>query len=229
MRFGTTIFAEWKHEKGRVEAWNDRFGFFSIFYKVTDQGISFSPQIGDLVGSGEELDYAALAVFFRIGFFLGEDTPFAKIRALPPNCLLVFEGPSRMQLSGDITLVPERAISYDRAVDTYAELFRQAIGRRLTSKKFAVPFSGGRDSRHILLELLAQGHRPEFAATILRFPPFANDDAVVAAELCKAAGIEHRVVPQTQSRFQAETRMHQITSFNSDEHEWAIALGDDLK
>lgn len=48
-------------------------------------GISTSlVQLLELGAPGEWND-AAMAVFLRLGFFLGEDTPVVHIRAMPPN------------------------------------------------------------------------------------------------------------------------------------------------
>ena len=188
----------------------ERLGFLPSFQR----GSQTSSRFSDLICRGDEWDFGALAVFFRLGFFLGEDTALTAIKAAPPP--------------GGIFIVPEQRISRGQAIDNYVDLFRKSMGQRLLDGPFAVPLSGGRDSRHILLELLRLGRKPQFAITMLRFPPKCNDDVLVAAELCARAGVPHRVFPQTEDGFTVETRKNHLTNFCTDEHQWTLALADRL-
>src|SRR5690349_14615167 len=60
----------------------DRFGVQPLFYAADRNTIRISPAVGPLLGAGtpRDLDDSALAVFLRVGFFVGEDTPFRCIR-----------------------------------------------------------------------------------------------------------------------------------------------------
>ena len=54
----------------------------------SDKGrCALSPSVSKLIelGAPSDLDFAALAVFLHLGYFLGDETPFRAIRAVPPN------------------------------------------------------------------------------------------------------------------------------------------------
>jgi hypothetical protein len=88
--------------------------------------------------------------------------------------------------------------------------------------------SGGKDSRHILLELLRQGVPPALCATLAHFPPRANTDIAIAKTLAARAGISHYVIPQRTIRAAAERTKNARTHFCADEHVQWVALADYL-
>jgi hypothetical protein len=113
-------------------------------------------------------------------------------------------------------------ITRSEAIETYAQMFRAAIARRLPrSGDFALPLSGGRDSRHILFELCAAGCRPRYCVTTSKYGAGTND-VEIARLLAQSFGLEHIVVGQ-HSRFEAELRKNIATSFCSDEHAWFVS------
>ena len=85
------VFAAWNWNGHTLKIENDRYGMYPLYYATWDGQIAVSRGITSLFdcGAPADLDYEALAVFLRLGFFLGEDTPFRAIRVLPPNA--VFE------------------------------------------------------------------------------------------------------------------------------------------
>src|SRR5262249_32742319 len=95
-----------------------------------------------------------------------------------------------------------------------------------TNEAFAMPLSGGRDSRHILLELCEAGARPSVCLTYQHNYPCDNRDILAAAELSKALNLPHVIVPQPSSRFKSELRKNIKTNFCSDEHAQYLALAD---
>lgn len=217
------IYAEWSWDGKCLAARNDRYGMFPMFYYCRDGEISLSSSIDRLLkaGADPELDNRALSVFFRLGFFIGEDTPFRHIRALPPAATLHWDGELRLERASRARGRPSRGESRTSALDTYDELFRQSIMRRAPpDANFSVPLSGGRDSRHILFELLRQGHKPGRCITALHFPPRGNEDARIAAMLTQEFGLKHDIIPQTGSIYDAEVAKNTRTSYCTDEHAW---------
>lgn len=67
---------------------NDRYGFYPLYYFIRPGEVCVSPSLVQLLSEGAPTapDVAALAVFLRVGWFIGEDTPFQHIRAFPPRC-----------------------------------------------------------------------------------------------------------------------------------------------
>lgn len=150
-----------------------------------------------------ELDTDALNVFFRTGMFLDQKTPFKGIRRVLP----------------DPEIVEAIDISYQEACETYIELFRQAIAR-CNLPRSIITLSGGRDSRHILLELHRIGQLPEIALTI-----DDGEEGLVASKLAKILGVRHRILSINQ--FMAATdewHKNELCDFASLEHRWAMPI-----
>src|SRR5207237_4817919 len=91
-----------------------------------------------------------------------------------------------------------------------------------------VPLSGGRDSRHILMELCDSGRRPTRAVTIPRYPPRPTEDERLAPIIARELGVPHTLLPQTASSFLPEMRKNWETHLCADEHAWYVAMVDSL-
>jgi asparagine synthase (glutamine-hydrolysing) len=221
-------FAQWTWDGRRLEVSNDRYGFYPIYYWTGDNEIGLSPSIPTLLSEGAPvaLDEVGLAVFLRLGFFIEEHTPFKAIRALPPGARLQWRD-GRLQVLGQFAVPKATRLSRSEAIERYTVLFKAAIQRRLPQHgQCAVPLSGGRDSRHILLELCAAGFPPQACVTYRDLPPRPSWDAIAAAQLCEALGLPHVVIDQPTSRFQLEMRKNVKTNFCADEHEQYLVLAD---
>lgn len=225
------VYAAWEWDGEEVRATNCRYGMYPLFYYATPDEFCISSSLSTLLNRGapREFDHAALSVFLRLGFFLGEDTPFRAIRQLPPNAVLRWRN-GHIDLASSLAQGRLQPISRATAVDDYASLFRAAIQRRLPQdSEFVVPISGGRDSRHILFELLEAGRQPKFCVTARHFPPRPNPDLEVAKNLCAALNLRHVVLNLPASRVRAELSKNVETHFCSEEHAWAVAMADRLK
>jgi asparagine synthase (glutamine-hydrolysing) len=220
------LFAEWDWDGERLRCQNDRYGFRPLFYFERGETIGISPSVTRLLqlGAPAALDVAAVSVFLRLGFFLGNDTPFTSIRALPPGAFLSWNA-GKTEVSGGYPSFRAEHWSRNDAIDAYIDLLRAAILRSLPQDDhFAVPLSGGRDSRHILLELLAAGAKPKICPTVEHFPPRANSDAAISARLAEALKVKHRILPQPSSRLAAELKKNVLTGFCSDELSFLLPL-----
>lgn len=225
------VYAAWEWDGEELRATSCRYGMYPLFYYATPDEFCISSSLAVLLerGAPRELDHAALAVFLRIGFFLGEDTPFRAIRQLPPNAVLRWRN-GHIDLASNLVQGRLQPLSRAAAVEGYASLFRAAIQRRLPqNNEFVVPLSGGRDSRHILFELLEAGRQPKFCLTAQHFPPRPNPDIEVAKNLCAALNLRHVVLDIPASRVRAEQRKNVETHLCSEEHAWAAAMADRLK
>lgn len=229
------VFGSWQWDGSTLVASNDRYGMQPLFYALDGDGIALSPSLPRLLleGAPTELDDAALAVFLRTGYLVGEDTPFRAIRALPPGGRLDWSA-GRLRVTGGLLLPPPRTMRRDEAIDAYIPLFREAVRRRLPTgapgePELVMPLSGGRDSRHILLELIALGCRPSFCLTVRHHLPRLDHDTQLAARLASALGLPHVVLDQTEPRLEAEQRKNLKTGFCSDEGTAFLALGDYLE
>jgi asparagine synthase (glutamine-hydrolysing) len=223
------IFANWNWNGERLLVQNDRFGFFPLFYAKTANAICISPSIQRILALGVEpdLDEAALAVFLRLGSFLAEDTPFSKIRALPPGARLEWENGNLTLTTSGVCISKPVAIARTDAIAEYSTLFKAAIARLAPpSNDFVVPLSGGRDSRHILLELFRGKFEPRTCLTQSLMRPAMDPEVRVARQLCTAMNLEHVVTEPDPARLSAELRKNKLTQFCALEHAWVLPVAD---
>ena len=225
------VFAEWHWDGTRLHVHNDRYGFYPLYYFTKEDEIAISTSISRLVdlGAPTAFDEAGLAVFLRLGFFIGEDTPFRAIRVVPPNTTFEWKN-GELHVSGKYTLGKPQRLSRSDAIDSYYSLFREAMRRRLPPHDdFVVPLSSGRDSRQMLLELCKLGRQPKFCVTVRPYPPRADQDVVIASRLAETLGIKHVVLDQPSSRLKSELKKNVQTSFCADEHTWYLPVAEYLE
>ncbi|MGB4068403.1 MAG: hypothetical protein WBK08_10275, partial [Nitrospira sp.] len=62
------IYAGWEWNGRRLRVFNDRFGFYPLYYFVRPGACAVSPSLPELLAlsAPTDLDYNALAVFFRV-------------------------------------------------------------------------------------------------------------------------------------------------------------------
>lgn len=221
------VFIQWKIENDTLILENDSFGFFPLFYTKDEEGVSFSSSILDLIQpSGEELDDTAIAVFIRFGSFVGNSTAFSRIKALPPGARLKFSRGKFELTSHKIEVGKPQNISYQDALDQYGDLFEKAVDkyRGAMVNKTTVPLSGGCDSRHILLAMVASDMSPSSTITMKHQPPKSDEDVEIAQQLAQFLGIEHSALEYSRSFLKAEIEKNKLTNFCTLDHSWFIPL-----
>lgn len=220
---GEGIFAEWAWDGERLTVRNDRYGFQPLFFFAAPGEVCLSTSVDCLLrrGAPRELDWDAISVFLRLGYYLGEDTPFRAIRAVPPSAEVQWDREG-FRATGKLPAPPQvNSVKRSDAVRTYQELFAEAVRRRRPDGPFAVTLSGGRDSRHILFELCRQGRLPAGALTI-DLP--GNTDGSVAARVAAAVGVPHSLIAPPPLSVALELEKNRATHYCADEHAWMLAL-----
>ena len=220
------IFSQWKWDGEQLTIGNDRYGILPLYYFAIQNEICVSPSLPTLIerGAPGDLDNEALAVFFRLGYFLGESTPFRAIRALPPRVQFTWNKDG-VSCVAEYPRVGWSDLSRDKAIEAYAELFSASVRRRIPDDSNGVLLSGGRDSRHILLELCRQGRPPNLVGIA---DIATSTDRDVAQFVAESLSIPHRCVPQSRPSLAAMRRNMYETNFCADEHSWLLDLRDDL-
>ncbi|MCG5495337.1 asparagine synthase-related protein [Ectothiorhodospira variabilis] len=220
------LFVNWHWDGDRLIVTNDRYGIYPLFYSHYGSEIRISPSIYHILDGDfpKTLNFPGLAVFLRLDFFIGEDTPFEHIHVLPPGSRLTWT-------QGELTLergsreVPAGVpLSFDDSVDRYIELFAQSIRRRPPLEAFHLPLSGGRDSRHILFELIKQGHRPDRVVTVQPHPPVDDEDRRIAALLAQELALDHDEVSYSPSYLAATLKDIELTEMCASAHTWLMPL-----
>jgi hypothetical protein len=223
---GPTLSCGWTWSEGEgLTLWADRLGFLPLFVWQLRERIVASDELALLLREVGEpaYDEAALAVFFRYGFFIGDDTPFRGVRVLPPGARMLWRG---VPLAWDDEPYQHISVRMPRpeAKATYARLFAAAVARRLPlSSTMSLPLSGGRDSRHILLQLHALGCLPVEAITVYT-PLFGASEIASARRLASHFGIPHKVAKIDYAALvEAELSKNRLTHCLSDEHAWYLS------
>lgn len=227
---GAMLRGQWAWCDGVLGAQVDRYGFFNLFCYEKDGVIALSPSLLQLVAEGCDAtpDRRALAVFHRLGIFVGDDTPLAHVRVLPPGGKLHWDGSGPARITGGEAVPREQQIDRDGAVEGMIEHFRAAVGRALAEcpGPFHVPLSGGRDSRHILLEVLHQGRRPTACVTFHHNGAALNREAQAARALCQRLGVAHDILGYARPRIADTFRALAMTGLCADKHAQMMPLHD---
>ena len=85
-----------------------------------------------------------------------------------------------------------------------------------------VPLSGGRDSRHIFLELVRQRVRPLSALSVLYEPCLQAEDVAIAQELANLARTPHVTVGVPTNTVWLERLKNRLTHMGTLEHRWLL-------
>jgi hypothetical protein len=222
------VFADWTWDGTRLVVRNDRYGFYPLYYFAQAGEIAISTSITTLLqlGAPATIDEPGMAVFLRLGFFIGEDTPFKAIRAVP-RCQSFVWRAEGLQIRFEQPRFKTNNISRESAIDGYISLFRQSIQRR-PSNDYPLFLSGGKDSRHILFELCAAGHRPSFCITSAKSIYWVDDEIAVARQLTAKLNLRHVTITKPNPSLDAELRANLATNFCSNEHAWFLPVVDYL-
>ena len=228
---GEGVFNQWQMQDDGVELCNDFFGFRPLYYKASAGHLWLSEDINALIAPGEPLNYAALAVFLRCGDFLAQQTAFANIHTLAPNTVLRFD----QQGVHSRTKAKRQSVAVYPNISALKQQYREYFTQSVTTltgltgqADVVVPLSGGRDSRHILLELHAQQYPSLRTVTIKHQPPKSNEDYQVASLLASHLGVAHQALAQRLPYHQAELIKNSFTSYCALEHAWFLPLKDHL-
>ncbi|WP_281967823.1 asparagine synthase-related protein [Roseovarius nanhaiticus] len=223
------LFAAWQWDGAQLEAEVDSHGFHSLFVYEKDGVIAIAPNLLTLVEAGADSthDQRALAVFHRIGVFINDDTPLKHIRTLPPAGRLIWQA-GQATITGGVPIPKAQSITRKDAVEGMTQFFRQAMTRVLDASDDPVtlPLSGGRDSRHILLEMLHQGRAPRQCVTFHHNGAKMNNEALAARAVAARAGVAHDVLGYPRPRLADALRCTIQTGLCADEHAQMMPLHD---
>jgi asparagine synthase (glutamine-hydrolysing) len=225
------LYGSWSWDGTTLRAEVDPLGFFSLFVYRKGAEVALSPSILQLLalGADPEPDRVALAVFHRIGHFLGEDTPFRHIKVLPPAGRLVWQD-GVATITGTLPVPREQTFTRTQAVEGFIDLPRAAIRRFLQAwdGPMVLPLSGGRDSRHILLELRHQDRLPDRVATFHQGGRYLDREVQAAQALATRAGVRHTLLGHPRPRLRDGLRALLLTQLCADEHAQMMPMHDFL-
>ncbi|MCG8021630.1 MAG: asparagine synthase-related protein [Candidatus Thiodiazotropha weberae] len=230
-----TLIAGWSYDGQYLTVFSDRLGMIPIFYWQTKDEIYISNSILDIVSNipNPTFDYDALSVFLRLGFYISNDTPINNVKVLSPDSTITI---SKSNFSLDTDTAEKSYFnktfngSRSQAISQYSSLFHEAVSERMPLGKFAMPLSGGRDSRHILLECLALKRKPKLVITSKKSSVTGQDEIDVASLLCEEFSLNHLVTEyDCKKTFYDEIIKNRLTHYLSDEHAWYLSIVDILR
>ena len=228
------VWVEWDCDQTQFTLTNDWFGFYPVYYFKTENVLRLSTSIIDLLSYEDEiqLDDAAISVFLRLGFYIGNDTPFKNIYALSPNSKIqIRDNKITIKSNHKDSLIPKSNLTQQNAIKEYGSLFQSSIKKYIprNNEKTCLPLSGGRDSRHILFGLIKNNYKPNSCITIGLHTPWSQDDVITATELSRYFDIPHVILKRPTNQIRSEITKNYITSFCTDEHSWLLPLVNYLK
>ncbi len=144
-----------------------------------------------------------------------------QIRVLPPSARVEIRN-GQFHVEGTLPIYREDSgLSRTAALDGYVDLFREAIASMPDEQAF-VPLSGGRDSRHILLELARRRAPGLRALSIEQEAPIVNNDPSIAKRLATLTGISHEIAPAGNQPVRKECLKNSLTQWGTLEHSWLL-------
>ena len=228
---GAGLCATWDWDGTTLRASVDRLGYFTLFVYAKGCEVAVSPSILHLLAQGAdpEPDPVAMAVFHRVGFFVDADTPFRHIRVLPPGGQLVWRD-GVATITGGPPAPREQSLTRAQAVEAFIEMPRAIIRRFLAGwdGPVVLPLSGGRDSRHILLELAHQGRKPDTCLTFHHGGRVLNAEVQAARAVAQRVGVRHTILGRPRMRLRDSLRAMLMTQLCADEHAQMMPMHDYL-
>ncbi len=218
--------AGWSWVNGRLTVFADRLGIIPIFYRVGDREIVVSESILGLASHSPDLtiDLFEVYAFLKLGVYLGSATPFLGVQRMRAEETIVWEEGRLTRSLPQKNLTPYLG-TRDRAIAEAQQLFVEAIRKRIHNhlRQF-VPISGGRDSRHILLELIRQRAQGLQAVTV-RYMNDYPEDVRVGSLVANATSVPHSVLSNDHRHyFKRLAEQISINNFESILHDWMPAL-----
>lgn len=235
---GPTMSSSWHAAPGTVEIKQDRLGMIPVFWWSSGERFVASTSVLSVASRTgvRQLDWDAISTLFSVGNFLNERTAFAGISTLPPGAQLKWTSARGIEITRS-DLRPPKTFegTKEQAKKIFADLFRQAVARRLPidTARTVIPLSGGRDSRHLALEVAAQRREPLHLITI-RCEFSANDEDVrVSGLVAQRLKSPHTIIDIDWSHFVEFVRLknfHTHFQVHVDHHSlFELAMSGSLK
>lgn len=235
---GVYAFAEWDPKLKVLLLGTDRLGFRNFYYYHDSSRniIYFASRLRGIADNPlikKDINFKTILEFLHFGHPLGDKTFYKQISVLSPGSLLRYGsfGSKKTQYwnIGDIPI--DHNMSYEDAIDSNIEAFKNAIHRRVNRckrNKTIVLLSGGADSRRIAGELHCQG--VEFETYTTKAFTAENSDGSIAANISKILKKRNTFIDFKINGF-IEKYWSQSNSLNDYEcclHQWLLPLAEKI-
>ena len=193
---GMFAFALWDSRDQSLMLARDRLGKKPLYYAETDDGLTFSSELGSLLCDGSiarALDYRAIDEYLSYLFVPHPRTIFQQARKLPPGSRAIFR-------AGQLHIERYWNVRYDtitpkpqaQAVEELDLLLREAVELRLLADVPVGAFlSGGLDSSLVVALMRAVSDQPVRTFAI-GFEDSSFNELAHARAVADALGTKHR-------------------------------------
>lgn len=157
--WGMFAFAIWDSRQGLLLLARDRLGEKPlVYFQAADGGLVFASELQSLLAHPSvprDVDPAAIDDYLTYLYVPAPHTAYRDVKKLPPGHRLVWRaGRATVERYWSVTFAHKVALSEADAAARFAELFRDAVRRRLISDVPLGAFlSGGMDSSSVVAEM----------------------------------------------------------------------------
>ncbi len=234
---GAFTFAHWDQSNRSLTLGSDRYGLRSpyIYHDPASGRLLFASDIRSISDSGVvdlEADWSSISVFLHMGFYLGEDTYWKRVRVLPFGHALVWQD-GEVRLEGFWSpeeIEVDDQLSHESAVEGIAHHFRRSMERchAAAPSPEIVFLSGGLDSRRIAAEL--RRLTDEFETFTTRGFDLSTGDQSLSKRVAERLGVDNTFVNLPRKDFLTEywPRANELTGYETILHQWLLPLVDSL-
>ena len=210
-----SVWTKWLWNGAQLVVENCPLGLVPTFYYQTGDQIIVATSIQAILDRGIQvsLDDKAMSLLLYYETCIDDQTPFQEIRYMPPGTRLCWDGSEISILRSPRPAPRPLSLSPLAALRQYNELVSEAVKRRLFDEPFLLPLTGGRDSRHILFELLRQDAPPLRCLTSAAPRDAQLDDLGAARSACEILDLPHETLPLIQPTLRNTLRKNVASSY----------------
>ena len=218
-----TLIAGWRYDGECLNVKSDRLGMIPVFFWHVADRLVVADTLAELVERLDEprFDDEAVATFLALGYLLDDQTLISGVKMLLPGETLIWRSGNVARHWVGYPICRAFSGSRKEAKEEFARLFERAVASRLAGGVGRLPLSGGRDSRHIALELAKQGCAPP-ATVVLQSAKGA--ESPIAVQVSKHIGVQCLIVPGKLGRVDAEKMKNRSNHYSTDENDWYLDL-----
>lgn len=193
-------------EEQKIYLARDRYGVKPVYYYQDSSEFIFSSEIRPIDKLIEsDIDKSNLATLLKLRYNPAPTTLYENIYKLRAGHILEYNLKNH-NISINSYIVPievDKDISFETAVDRYAELFEQAIERQLLADvEVAVLLSGGIDSALVAYYAQKFSNKPIKTFTIGFSEDDDSDETIDAKESARILGTEHYEIKISDDEFE---------------------------
>ena len=125
------VYVRWHWDGRQLEVQACETGFLPVFVYFDEHQAVVATRLSDLFQAtriSPSIDHVALSIFLRLGFFIGDRTPFKNVRILGPNGHFIWSAEAQ-KLERNYPRISRSPLSRQDALEAYRDIFRDTMDR----------------------------------------------------------------------------------------------------